>query len=114
MRKCTFGSWTGQSVRGRECRNARLTGPMVLALRRCWPKWMRLASIAQLSCPPTRLTSTYSECLDHVRWSLDFLSADDKEWILGKSLAEALNWPEDGRATPSQGAMTGRVRAEPN
>ena len=56
----------------------------------------------------TRLTSTYSECLDHVRRSLDFLSAGDKEWILGRSLAEALNWPEAGRATPSQGTMTGR------
>ena len=56
----------------------------------------------------TRLTSTYSECLDHVRNSLDFLSADDKEWILGKTLAEALNWPESGRTRPSQGATTGR------
>lgn len=56
----------------------------------------------------TRLTNTYSECLDHVRKSLDFLSSDDKEWILGRTLAEALNWPEAGRATPSQGATTGR------
>jgi hypothetical protein len=24
---------------------------------------------------------------------LDFLSAEDKEWILGKSLAEVLKWP---------------------
>jgi predicted TIM-barrel fold metal-dependent hydrolase len=42
----------------------------------------------------TRLTSTHTECLDHVRRSLDFLSAEDKEWILGKTLAEVLNWPE--------------------
>ena len=42
----------------------------------------------------TRLTSTYRECLDLFREALDFLSAEDKEWILGKALAEALNWPE--------------------
>jgi predicted TIM-barrel fold metal-dependent hydrolase len=42
----------------------------------------------------SRLTSTYRECLDLFRESLDFLSAEDKEWILGKSLAEALAWPE--------------------
>ncbi|PYU24479.1 MAG: hypothetical protein DMG32_13870 [Acidobacteria bacterium] len=42
----------------------------------------------------TRLTYSYTDCLDHVRRSLDFLSLDDKEWILGKTLAEALNWPE--------------------
>ena len=42
----------------------------------------------------SRLTSSYSECLDLFRHALDFLSADDKEWILGRALAEALNWPE--------------------
>jgi hypothetical protein len=42
----------------------------------------------------SRLTSTYRECVDLFRESLDFLSAADKEWILGKALAEALNWPE--------------------
>jgi predicted TIM-barrel fold metal-dependent hydrolase len=42
----------------------------------------------------SRLTSTYRECLDLFQDGLDFLSAEDKEWILGKSLAEALNWPE--------------------
>lgn len=42
----------------------------------------------------SRLKSTYAECLDQFRTSLDFLSADDKDWILGKALAEALNWPE--------------------
>ena len=41
----------------------------------------------------SRLTSTYKECLDHFRYELDFLSAEDREWILGRSLAEALNWP---------------------
>jgi predicted TIM-barrel fold metal-dependent hydrolase len=42
----------------------------------------------------SRLKSSYRECLDHVRESLDFLSAEDKGWILGKTLAKVLNWPE--------------------
>jgi predicted TIM-barrel fold metal-dependent hydrolase len=40
----------------------------------------------------TRLSSTYRECLDQIK-SLEFLSADDQEWILGKSLEQTLNWP---------------------
>jgi predicted TIM-barrel fold metal-dependent hydrolase len=65
----------------------------------------------------SRLTSTYSECLDHVRNTLDFLGSGDKEWMLGKSLAEVLNWPESGRAAPLQDATRGRsskLSAEPN
>jgi predicted TIM-barrel fold metal-dependent hydrolase len=42
----------------------------------------------------TRLTSTYEECLKHFQEGLDFLSEDDKEWVLGRSLAEILRWPE--------------------
>jgi predicted TIM-barrel fold metal-dependent hydrolase len=42
----------------------------------------------------SRLTSTYTECLEHFRSGLDFLSDDDKEWILGRTLAETLPWPE--------------------
>jgi len=42
----------------------------------------------------SRLTSTYPECLEHFRSGLDFLSSDDKEWILGRTLAETLRWPE--------------------
>ncbi len=42
----------------------------------------------------SRLRGTYKECLDQFRYELDFLSAEDKEWILGRALAEALNWPE--------------------
>jgi predicted TIM-barrel fold metal-dependent hydrolase len=41
----------------------------------------------------SRLTSTYKECLDHFRYGLNFLSTDDKEWILGRSLAQTFNWP---------------------
>jgi predicted TIM-barrel fold metal-dependent hydrolase len=42
----------------------------------------------------SRLTSTYRECLEQFSRRLDFLSATDKEWILGKTLASVLNWPE--------------------
>ena len=42
----------------------------------------------------TRLTSTYPECLEHFKSGLDFLSESDKEWILGRSTAEILGWPE--------------------
>ena len=42
----------------------------------------------------SRLKCSYRECLDQFRVSLDFLSAEDKEWILGKTLAVVLNWPE--------------------
>jgi len=45
----------------------------------------------------TRLRGTYQECLSLFQKELDFLSADDKEWILGKSAAEVLGWPENGR-----------------
>ena len=49
----------------------------------------------------SRLTSCYRQCLDQVRLSLDFLSAEDREWIVGKALAEVLHWSEvssSGRA----------------
>ena len=42
----------------------------------------------------TRLPCSYGECLDHFRLELDFLSAEDKEWVLGKTAAELLRWPE--------------------
>jgi predicted TIM-barrel fold metal-dependent hydrolase len=45
----------------------------------------------------SRLTSTYGECLDLFQQALDFLSAEDKEWILGKALSQVLNWPETSR-----------------
>jgi L-fuconolactonase len=41
----------------------------------------------------TRLPCTYSECLDHFRYELAFLGDEDKDWILGKTLAEWLGWP---------------------
>jgi len=42
----------------------------------------------------SRLKGTYKQCLDLFQHELDFLSEDDKEWILGRALAEALDWPE--------------------
>ena len=42
----------------------------------------------------SRLTGTYRECLDLFRCELDFLAAEDKDWILGRALAEMLRWPE--------------------
>jgi predicted TIM-barrel fold metal-dependent hydrolase len=43
----------------------------------------------------TQLTkNTYAECLRLWQEGLPFLSAEDREWILGRAAAEALNWPE--------------------
>jgi predicted TIM-barrel fold metal-dependent hydrolase len=40
----------------------------------------------------TRLRNgTYQQCLDHVR-NLEFLTDEDREWILGRSILEVLNW----------------------
>jgi predicted TIM-barrel fold metal-dependent hydrolase len=44
----------------------------------------------------SRLRGTYGECLAQFQEALAFLSADDKAWILGKSLAEVLKWPDAG------------------
>lgn len=41
----------------------------------------------------TKLPCTYCECIDHIRCELAFLSEDDRNWILGRSAAEALRWP---------------------
>ncbi|HTE84203.1 MAG TPA: amidohydrolase family protein [Dehalococcoidia bacterium] len=44
----------------------------------------------------TRLEGSYGDCVRLFREGLDFLSTEDREWILGRALAEALNWPEVG------------------
>ena len=44
----------------------------------------------------SRLPVPYAECLAQFQEALDFLSAEDKEWIVGKSLANVLKWPEAG------------------
>jgi predicted TIM-barrel fold metal-dependent hydrolase len=40
------------------------------------------------------LSVSYRQCLDHFLIALDFLSAEEREWILGKSLANMYRWPE--------------------
>jgi predicted TIM-barrel fold metal-dependent hydrolase len=43
----------------------------------------------------TQLTrNTYAECLRLWQEGIPFLSSEDKEWILGRTAAEVLNWPE--------------------
>ena len=49
----------------------------------------------------TRLRGAYAECLNLFKEALDFLSADDKEWILGKTLATTCNWPEGQGSQPT-------------
>ena len=44
----------------------------------------------------SRLRGSYRECLAQFQEALDFLTLEDKQWILGKSLAEVLRWPETG------------------
>ncbi|MDR3473286.1 MAG: amidohydrolase family protein [Devosia sp.] len=41
----------------------------------------------------TRLPCSYQECLDHVRRGLDFLTDEDRGWILGRTAARLLHWP---------------------
>jgi predicted TIM-barrel fold metal-dependent hydrolase len=36
----------------------------------------------------------YTDCLRLWQEGLPFLSSEDKEWILGKTAASVLNWPE--------------------
>jgi predicted TIM-barrel fold metal-dependent hydrolase len=37
---------------------------------------------------------TYKEAVEHMLLTIDFLSDEDKEWIMGRTIATALNWPE--------------------
>jgi len=43
------------------------------------------------------LRASYAQILDHTRFELDFLSASDLEWILGRTAATVLNWPRPSR-----------------
>jgi L-fuconolactonase len=36
---------------------------------------------------------TYKEAVDHMLFTIDFLSDEDKKWIMGWSIAAAINWP---------------------
>ena len=42
----------------------------------------------------TRLEGSYADCRRLFEEELDFLSTEDREWIMGKALATALRWPE--------------------
>jgi L-fuconolactonase len=47
----------------------------------------------------TRLrNATYAECVEHVRSGLDFLSDEDRDWVLGSTAASVLGWPTGDRA----------------
>jgi predicted TIM-barrel fold metal-dependent hydrolase len=37
--------------------------------------------------------ATYRQCVTHFTQALPFLSEDEKEWIMGRRLAECLGWP---------------------
>jgi predicted TIM-barrel fold metal-dependent hydrolase len=39
-----------------------------------------------------RDVNLYRDCLNHIKVALDFLSDEDKNWILGDTAATALNW----------------------
>jgi L-fuconolactonase len=42
----------------------------------------------------TRLkNATYEQCLSHVASTLDFLSEDDRTWVLGETARSVLGWP---------------------
>ncbi|CAM3813709.1 amidohydrolase family protein [Bordetella tumulicola] len=42
----------------------------------------------------TRLPCTYQECVDHFRLALNFIDPEDLEWVMGKTAAQVLRWPE--------------------
>ena len=45
----------------------------------------------------TRLPCTYGECVRHAE-ELPFLTAEDRDWIMGRTAAELLHWPETAEA----------------
>ena len=46
-----------------------------------------------LSVMLSRTTCTYPQAVTMITKEMDFLSAEDKEWIMGRGLAECLPWP---------------------
>jgi predicted TIM-barrel fold metal-dependent hydrolase len=42
---------------------------------------------------------SYREIVDHFREGMTFLNAEEREWMLGKGLEQALNWPAGSRST---------------
>jgi len=43
--------------------------------------------------------ATYKEAVDHMLHAIDFLTDEDKEWIMGRTIETALNWPARVGAT---------------
>ncbi len=41
----------------------------------------------------SRLPCSYAQCVDHFRHALPFLDAEDKAWVMGRTLEELLRWP---------------------
>jgi hypothetical protein len=41
----------------------------------------------------TRSACTYPQAVTMFTQEMDFLTAEDKEWIMGRGLAECLPWP---------------------
>ena len=42
----------------------------------------------------TRLPGTYRQAVTLFTEELPFLTAEDKEWVMGRTIAQALRWPE--------------------
>ena len=57
---------------------------------RTFAAWLRLsgrgADLSHLPCPYRQAVTRFTE-------ELDYLSATDREWIMGRAIAEWLNWP---------------------
>jgi len=45
-----------------------------------------------------RTSCCYDNCVKLFTEHMDFLSAGDKEWIMGRGLAECLDWPQSSEA----------------
>jgi hypothetical protein len=45
-----------------------------------------------------RTSCSYSDCVKLFTDHMGFLSASDKEWIMGRGLAECLNWPQSAKS----------------
>jgi predicted TIM-barrel fold metal-dependent hydrolase len=43
----------------------------------------------------TKLACSYEECVNHFRLTLDFMDEEGKAWVLGKTAAHLLGWPEN-------------------
>jgi hypothetical protein len=44
-----------------------------------------------------RTSCSYGDCLKLFTEHMDFLSPSDKEWIMGRGLAECLDWPRSSK-----------------